>query len=152
MPVCDSWGGSPVLINDYKDLEEIQDLVSFRRMVAFELRHVSQEVDALKAGNGKKTPPWWTTLVFGALIALIAGWIGMVHQGMNNNTIELARIGAKQWEQQYLVGEVTDIKRRVSKNEEFVVEIPYIAKQVTKISEQLDRLSQRRNPSQGREE
>ena len=144
------------MTNDKLELGEIQDRLQFQRMIAWEVRRVSLEVDTLKAGNGRKQPPWWATPLLGITVTIILALLGLFHQSMQTNfaeikqiaeadRAEIKRITSVQDKRTSLVSDVDDLKRRLPIAEGIGQRLPQIERQLESISTKLDRLSERRS-------
>lgn len=120
-----------------------QDTVAFRRIIAWEVRRLSQELQSLQS-KPPASIPWWQPILFGLLITMTAGYIGLVHQMALTDRAELARVAAIQWQRSSLVPDVEEIKRRILANEQLAQRIPALESTLRDISQKLDRLIERR--------
>src|SRR5262245_19476058 len=75
-------------------------------------------------------PPWWTQFVMGALIALLGGYISIVHRIGSANTEKLDQLTAQQDRRAFLVDDVADMKNRLRNAESLTQQLPSLIQQI----------------------
>ena len=118
------------------------DLVVFRRMVAYELE---RQANLLQNRSRSHAFPVWVPIVLSGLLAIGAGWIGMVQHDVELNRQEILRIAYVQYQRTSLVTDIADLKARVLANENIAQQIPGIRDQLINLSAKMDRLIERQS-------
>ena len=129
--------------NDMPENHETdQDEVSYRRLTTYELRRLTREFEELRAHPSlllRVALP----LLAGALLTGAIGYIGIIHQLVLTDRLEIQRISGEQFKRTSLLRDVEEIKNRLLINENLAQQIPFMVQQLRDMNNKLDRLIER---------
>ncbi len=130
-----------------EEIGAIQDGISYRRIAAYELRRLSEQVELLERQAATRQrgqfSGWMIPVLFGVLLTGAIGYIGIVHQMVYRYANKMDVLSEEQYRQSSARADIDDLKKRIRENEGGVQQIPFLAKQISDVNMKIDRLLER---------
>lgn len=121
-----------------------QDEITYRRVAAWELKRMSDELEDLKERAGRRPAmAWMLPAMFAALLTGAIGYVGIVHQIVLRHSTKIDIVSEIQQRNMHVIGEMEELKRRMIQSEMSGQQLPYLSKQVNDMNTKLDRFLER---------